>query len=95
MYVDQIGRRPVLFVGVAAVGITTILFGLSTSFPMMIAIRALAGLCSGNSAVSLSVVGELTDDTNVGLAMSIYGISWPIGAIIGCVNMLLPSLACV
>ncbi|KAF7975297.1 hypothetical protein HWV62_10066 [Athelia sp. TMB] len=80
---DRIGRRPVLFSGVAGVGIATMLFGLSTSFPMLIAIRALAGLCSGNSAVALSVVGELTDETNVGLAMSIFGVSWPIGSIIG------------
>ena len=72
-----------LFSGVAGVGIATMLFGLSTSFPMLIAIRALAGLCSGNSAVALSVVGELTDETNVGLAMSIFGVSWPIGSIIG------------
>ncbi|KZP23636.1 MFS general substrate transporter [Athelia psychrophila] len=80
---DNIGRRPVLFCGVFAVGITTILFGLSTSFPMMMVIRALTGLCSGNSAVSLTVVGELSDDSNIGLAMSIYAISWPLGAIIG------------
>ncbi|KAF7975987.1 hypothetical protein HWV62_8144 [Athelia sp. TMB] len=80
---DRVGRRPVLFFGVGGVGVATILFGLSTSFAMLLAVRVLAGLCSGNTAVALSVVGELTDASNVGLAMSIFGIAWPVGAILG------------
>lgn len=81
--IDKIGRRPVLLCGVAGVALTTILFGLSTSFPMMLVIRAIAGLCSGNSAVAASIVGEITDTSNVGLAMAVFGISWPFGAILG------------
>ncbi|KAF7985907.1 hypothetical protein HWV62_43808 [Athelia sp. TMB] len=80
---DKIGRRPVLLCGVTGVALTTILFGLSTSFPMMLVVRAIAGLCSGNSAVSQSIVGEITDSSNVGLATAVYGLSWPIGAVLG------------
>ena len=74
-----------LLCGVTGVALTTILFGLSTSFPMMLVVRAIAGLCSGNSAVSQSIVGEITDSSNVGLATAVYGLSWPIGAVLGCV----------
>jgi hypothetical protein len=32
-----------------------------------------------------SVLGELTDSTNQAIAFPIYGLVWPVGAIIGCV----------
>lgn len=42
-----------------------------------------AGIFSGNIAVIHSVLGELTDETNQAVAFPIYGLFWPLGAIIG------------
>ena len=42
-----------------------------------------AGIFSGNIAVIHSVLGELTDETNQAIAFPIYGLFWPLGAIIG------------
>jgi hypothetical protein len=45
-----------------------------------------AGLFSGNVAVLHSVLGELTDASNQAIAFPIYGLTWPLGAIIGFVG---------
>lgn len=82
-YADRVGRRPVILCGITGVALTTLLLGLSTSFPMMIVVRAMAGLCAGNVAVMHSVVGELTDASNQAIALPFYGISWPLGSVIG------------
>jgi MFS family permease len=80
---DKIGRRPVIFFGITGLAVTTTLFGLSKSLPMMLTIRALAGLSSGNTAVIHAVVGELTDASNQAVALSLFGLVWPLGTIIG------------
>ena len=43
----------------------------------------LGGLFSGNIAVIHSVLGEITDSTNQAIAFPLYGLCWPLGAIIG------------
>ena len=77
------GRRPVILFGITGIAVTTILFGLSKSLAMMLFARALAGLCSGNTAVIHAVVGELTDSSNQAAALPLYGLVWPLGSIIG------------
>lgn len=42
-----------------------------------------AGFFSGNVAVVHSIIGEITDSTNQAIAFPIYGLCWPLGAIIG------------
>ncbi|KDR81469.1 hypothetical protein GALMADRAFT_221332 [Galerina marginata CBS 339.88] len=80
---DRFGRRPVVLVGVGGLAITTLLFGLSTSFTTAMISRALAGLFSGNVAVIPSILCEITDDTNQASAFPFFGFWWPVGAIIG------------
>jgi hypothetical protein len=46
----------------------------------------IAGLAAGNVAVIHSVLGELTDSTNQDIAFPIYGLTWPVGTIIGYVD---------
>ncbi|KII88700.1 hypothetical protein PLICRDRAFT_110564 [Plicaturopsis crispa FD-325 SS-3] len=80
---DVIGRRPVVLVGIVGISVASILFGLSKSLTGVLVARCLAGLFSGNVAVIHSVLGELTDETNQSVAYPIYGLFWPLGAIIG------------
>ncbi|KAF7984626.1 hypothetical protein HWV62_12847 [Athelia sp. TMB] len=80
---DRIGRRPIILCGVTGVALSTFLFGLSTSLPMMLVFRALAGLSSGNAAIMQSVVSEVTDASNFGRAAPLFGLSWPLGSILG------------
>ncbi|THH20372.1 hypothetical protein EW146_g974 [Bondarzewia mesenterica] len=80
---DIIGRRPVIFLGITGMAIASILFGLSQSLTCVLLIRCFAGLFSGNVAVIHSVLGELTDSTNQAIAFPIYGLTWPLGSIVG------------
>ena len=49
----------------------------------MLIVRAISGLCSGNTAVIHAVVGELTDASNQAVALPLFGLVWPLGSIIG------------
>ncbi|KAG2752160.1 MFS general substrate transporter [Suillus brevipes Sb2] len=80
---DVIGRRPVIFFGIVGLAITTLMFGLSKSLASVLVARCLGGLFSGNIAVIHSVLGEITDSTNQMVALPIYGLTWPLGSIIG------------
>ncbi|KAF8636621.1 hypothetical protein AX17_003431 [Amanita inopinata Kibby_2008] len=80
---DLIGRRPIIICGALGLALTTLFFGVSTTFTQILILRCLAGIFSGNAAVVLSVLGELTDSTNQALAFPIFGLFWPLGSIIG------------
>ncbi|GLB35092.1 putative peptidase family M13 [Lyophyllum shimeji] len=80
---DTVGRRPVILAGVAGLSVTTVWFGLSKSFATALAVRAIAGLFSGNVAVIPSVLCDITDRHNQADAFAFFGLWWPLGAIIG------------
>ncbi|KZT11407.1 MFS general substrate transporter [Laetiporus sulphureus 93-53] len=80
---DRIGRRPVVLAGILGIGVSTILLGLAHSLGGVLLARSVAGIFSGNIAVIHSVLGEITDATNQAVAFPIYGLFWPLGAIIG------------
>ncbi|KAI0361978.1 MFS general substrate transporter [Trametes cingulata] len=80
---DIIGRRPIVLFGIFGIGLATVLFGVSTTLSGVIMARSLSGLFSGNIAVIHSVLGEITDSTNQAVAFPLYGLCWPLGAIIG------------
>ncbi|KAG8753536.1 hypothetical protein FRC11_007326, partial [Ceratobasidium sp. 423] len=79
---DRIGRRPVLISGLCVVIGSTIMFGLSKSFTMMLISRALGGALNGNAAVIKSVLGEITDETNQGIAFTYLPLCWSIGSLL-------------
>ncbi|CAE6485424.1 unnamed protein product [Rhizoctonia solani] len=76
---DKIGRRPVLISGLCGVVGSTIMFGMSKSLPTMIVSRALSGILNGNSGLIKSVLGEITDETNQGAALSYFLLCWSLG----------------
>ncbi|KAL1947733.1 hypothetical protein VTO73DRAFT_13457 [Trametes versicolor] len=80
---DVIGRRPIVLFGIFGIGLSTMLFGISTTLSGLIMARCLSGLFSGNVAVIHSVLGEITDSTNQAIAFPLYGLCWPLGGIIG------------
>ncbi|KAH9901278.1 MFS general substrate transporter [Cubamyces lactineus] len=80
---DTIGRRPVVLLGIFGIGLATLFMGVSTTLGGVILARCLGGLFSGNIAVIHSVLGEITDSTNQSIAFPLYGLCWPLGAIIG------------
>ncbi|WWC57679.1 uncharacterized protein I303_100213 [Kwoniella dejecticola CBS 10117] len=79
---DRWGRKPVLLIGCAGAAVSSILFGFSTTFPMMVLTRTINGLCNGNVAVLKSVISELSDETNQSVAFSFFPLSMAIGTIL-------------
>ncbi|KAG6336070.1 hypothetical protein ID866_3017 [Astraeus odoratus] len=80
---DVVGRRPVLLVSVLGTGIMSLVFGLSKSLAVILAVRCLGGLFAGNTAVVQSMLGESMDSTNQATVVPIFGLMWPLGSIIG------------
>ncbi|KIR25451.1 hypothetical protein I307_06034 [Cryptococcus deuterogattii 99/473] len=80
---DRIGRKPVLLLGLTGVTISGSLFGLSSSFWMMILFRSLSGALNGNVAVVKAAIGDITDETNSTEAFAMYGLTWTVGSMIG------------
>ncbi|CAE6466361.1 unnamed protein product [Rhizoctonia solani] len=79
---DRIGRRPVLILGLCGVVGSTIMFGLSQSFTMMLLSRALSGALNGNSPVIKSALAEITDETNQGAAFAYLPLCWSLGSLL-------------
>ncbi|KAI6094580.1 major facilitator superfamily domain-containing protein [Pisolithus sp. B1] len=67
---DHIGRKPILLVGLA---------GLSVMFWGLVASRCITGALNGNVGVMKSVIGEITDSTNMARAFVFLPIVFSIG----------------
>ncbi|KAH7103208.1 MFS general substrate transporter [Auriculariales sp. MPI-PUGE-AT-0066] len=80
---DRIGRKPVILCGLAGSAVSTLLFGLAGTLPLVLAARVLAGCLAGNAAIIQSMVSEITDETNQARAFSLFSLCWNLGCIIG------------
>ena len=79
---DRIGRKPVLLAGTFGLALSLLCFGLSQSFPAFVVSRSLAGLLNGNIGVLKSMMGEITDDTNVAQGFAFLPVIWSTGSTI-------------
>ncbi|KAI6165697.1 MFS general substrate transporter [Pisolithus thermaeus] len=77
---DHVGRKPVLLVGLAGLSISNLCFGISREFWAFVASRCIAGALNGNVGVMRSVVGEITDTTNMAQAFTLVPMVFSVGA---------------
>ncbi|KZT07602.1 MFS general substrate transporter [Laetiporus sulphureus 93-53] len=80
---DYIGRKPVLLTGTAGLCISMMFFGLSRTFWQLVASRCIVGALNGNIGVVKSMIGELTDSTNMAQGFALIPIVWSVGTTIG------------
>ncbi|KAG1767177.1 MFS general substrate transporter [Suillus placidus] len=80
---DRIGRKPVLMIGLFGMGLSMLCFGLSTSFWTLVVSRCICGMLDGNSGVMKSMMGELTDSTNMAQGFALIPIAWCFGGFFG------------
>jgi MFS family permease len=73
---DRVGRKPVLRIGLFGLGLSILCFGLSTSFWTLVISRSICGMLNGNTGVMKSMMGELTDSTNMAQAFGLIAINW-------------------
>ncbi|KAG1744697.1 MFS general substrate transporter [Suillus paluster] len=80
---DHIGRKPVLLVGLSGTCISMLCFGLSTSFWSLVISRCMCGILNGNVGVMRTMMGELTDSTNMAQGFALIPVVWCIGSFVG------------
>ncbi|KAG2151376.1 major facilitator superfamily domain-containing protein [Suillus clintonianus] len=80
---DRIGRKPVLVIGLSGACISMLCFGLSTTFWSLVISRCMSGFLNGNMGVMKTMMGELTDSTNMAQAFALFPIVWCTGGFIG------------
>ncbi|KAH9036517.1 MFS general substrate transporter [Lactarius pseudohatsudake] len=80
---DNVGRKPVLLCGLLGTVVSSVLFGLSRSFPALVFSRCFHGMLNGNVSVMKSMMAELTDETNLARGSSLIQVTWAIGGMIG------------
>ncbi|KAG2151375.1 MFS general substrate transporter [Suillus clintonianus] len=80
---DRIGRKPVLVIGLSGACISILCFGLSTTFWSLVISRCMCGFLNGNVVVMKTMMGELTDSTNMAQGFALIPIVWCIGGFLG------------
>ncbi|KAF9790416.1 member of major facilitator multidrug-resistance DHA1 sub-family [Thelephora terrestris] len=80
---DHIGRKPVILMGLFGLSLSMYCFALSKTFWGLVFSRALNGALNGNIGVIKSIVAEMTDHTNLALALSYQPIAWSTGVTLG------------
>ncbi|KAG1848762.1 major facilitator superfamily domain-containing protein [Suillus subalutaceus] len=80
---DRIGRKPVLVIGLSGACILILCFGLSTTFWSLVISRCMCGFLNGNVGVMKTMMGELTDSTNMAQAFALFPIVGSLGGFVG------------
>ncbi|EGN93642.1 hypothetical protein SERLA73DRAFT_115664 [Serpula lacrymans var. lacrymans S7.3] len=80
---DQIGRKPVLLIGLVGLCGSMVGFGLSRTFWALVISRCFNGMLNGNIGIMKTMVGELTDSTNMAQGFAMIPIVWSAGAALG------------
>ncbi|KAI9573798.1 major facilitator superfamily domain-containing protein [Boletus coccyginus] len=80
---DQIGRKPVILMGLFGLSASMWCFGLSRTFWSLVLSRCLTGALNGNAGILKSMVTEITDSTNIAQAWSILPFAWSFGMTLG------------
>eukprot|EP01006_Ploeotia_vitrea_P016733 TRINITY_DN47579_c0_g1_i1.p1 TRINITY_DN47579_c0_g1~~TRINITY_DN47579_c0_g1_i1.p1 ORF type:complete len:554 (-),score=235.31 TRINITY_DN47579_c0_g1_i1:40-1701(-) len=80
---DRHGRRPVIFVGLLSVFVSSIAFGMSPSFGFAVAARFCGGFFNGIVAAGKAMAAELCTEKQQPVGMTIISTSWGSGIVLG------------
>ncbi|KAL2021432.1 hypothetical protein VTK56DRAFT_7185 [Thermocarpiscus australiensis] len=81
---DRFGRKPIILIGLASTMCCFLLWGLSTSLPMAITVRAVMGGGNGNVGIIRTMVAELVPEKELQpTAFSLMPLVWSIGSVFG------------
>ncbi|KAF8840923.1 MFS general substrate transporter [Paxillus ammoniavirescens] len=80
---DRVGRKPVLLLGTSGLCLSMLCFGLSRTFWGLVLSRCITGALSGNTGITKSIMGELTDATNRAQGFAFLPMIWSFGVMFG------------
>jgi len=83
-FADMVGRRPVMFVGIAVFTVASVLCGIAWSMPSLIVFRALQGIGAGAVLpISITIVGDLYTLEERARVQGYLASVWGIAAVVG------------
>ncbi len=81
---DRVGRRPVLLAGLAGMAVTQVAFALTSSLPLLYALRVLSGLATAGLLVAAGAsVADLTSEADRVRGMAWFGTAVSLGFVAG------------
>ena len=80
---DRFGRRPVLLVSIAMLGVDLLIMGLAPTLGILFVGRALAGFFSATASVANAYVADVTAPEDRGQAFGLLGAAFGFGFILG------------
>jgi DHA1 family tetracycline resistance protein-like MFS transporter len=80
---DNIGRRPVLMLSMAAAALAYIALAFANALWVLFAARAFAGACAGNIAAAQAYIADVTTPETRAKGMGMIGAAFGLGFIIG------------
>ncbi|KAL2134959.1 hypothetical protein VTI74DRAFT_10280 [Chaetomium olivicolor] len=81
---DKFGRKPVILTGLASTMVCFLIWGMSTSLPMAITVRAIMGGGNGNVGIIRTMVAEMVPERELQpRAFSMMPLVWSIGSVFG------------
>ncbi|KAG5984349.1 hypothetical protein E4U55_005127 [Claviceps digitariae] len=83
-FADRWGRKPSLIIGLLCTMVCFIVWGMSTSLPMAVTVRAIQGASNGNVGIIRTMVAELVPEKELQpRAFSIMPLVWSMGSVVG------------
>jgi DHA1 family tetracycline resistance protein-like MFS transporter len=80
---DKLGRKKLLVGTIAVSTLAQILTGLAQSYPVLLIVRFIAGMASGNISVAQACISDVTTPQERGKSMAIIGIAFGLGFSLG------------
>lgn len=81
---DRIGRKPVMMIGIAGLGVSFLIQAMATELWMLFAARIIGGiLSSANMPSAMAYVADITTEENRGKGMGIIGAATGLGFVFG------------
>ncbi|KAM0440874.1 hypothetical protein ACHAPT_000176 [Fusarium lateritium] len=81
---DKYGRKPTIIIGLLSTMVCFVIWGMSTSLPMAITVRAIQGGGNGNVGIIRTMVAEMVPERELQpRAFSIMPLVWSLGSVLG------------
>lgn len=84
---DHYGRRPVLLIGFAGLGLSFFVTGLATALWMLVAVRLFSGAMQANAAIANAYVADITAPEDrakrFGMLGAMFGMGFVLGPVMG------------
>ena len=80
---DRVGRRPVLLVSIAMTAVAFLLYGVASTFAVLLVSRLFAGAATANIAIAQAYVADVTPPEGRAKGMGMIGAAFGLGFVFG------------